>query len=1700
MFKYIFIPGFYLDTVSSDRTQLKDTRVTQQKVPEATVGKVLQEAEATMTPARVEEADRESEPSNPFHNHTPVLPSWNSPEMNSPRCIGFPVDALFLKSLGVASFNPTQPAPITDFDIVMHLANRVLFCSDVPSGLGVFENIQPPCASNSPSPPTTTTTTTHDGRTTLGCLSYVSKSSSLVAMPLQDSSYCSLLPYRTRALFTGKSLQAHLPESGPVTWIAALEDYIRNIAGHRLPWGYHAYSSDVLFDSGKYSLTTPSCAQIQASDGSGKFVTSVSRGLGAFTSAILLYDLLVWLEGDKSLQQDVLVHARQRGQWVGKWSIYEEFGDLVEWMSEFTEAGIGLLHVSESFTSGTPLPPHVEAAPTSLASWTKNMAAEYSTLCAGQRAITVTRNIMYLAFSIRVMFQEAQIAVPENIFEHLSPNRPKKRKGASAGLWDKDVYDLRNALLAALAISPLLALGPKDLSNTAPLPEELIINRKLFGNEETPAPIDDLERTFWLQLFKVVRGECSALQVVQKLTNEWRGNDWTKVLEGCHEHFKQGPIVPFSRDFSPVQASVLDPIPSSWAIPDISLISIVNRPPELSQAVVESPAIPKPAPSSARPETPQTGATNDGMGLTSQADGLPAPPSHPVQLVSTQLSTTDLPSYGVDPRAMPIPEVLEAVAGTPTVEAFQPSTPHTIMDGGAPGETPMPGVVGTDTNPPSPEMTPPPLPPTTYEENFPPPNSPKSNHDSSGGTSTLTTGEEASSKPPIGTPRPTFCALNRLGGESPFVSPLPSPVLPPVPIPLEFRVTPEDTRPPSHVVSPAPGALSHHTASASPVAPPDGSVSTSGAGSSGIAVVEPKTPTPKGTAASHEGKDCTAPAARKSERLDLAAKANAERRAAAAEALAEFYRRKKPTRRAHRTTQKTGEGSNGNNDRDAGLEEQDANGEDVKSDEGEGEEGDADGEDDEDSDQEEDVDGVGENDDDDDRENVGMRRKSSGRRGSDGHGDCNMSEDDSSEDEHGAVRRESVKPAKEGKGSSVENAIVIDDSDVIIIDDDEKDEEVTKRAEAKVLHQIRFSLKNSPLTPGKKLPLQIHARRPRYSDTRHDTFAIFSLDGTSHLCKPEVFVSSDYEAWCRLLRRAGTLYSDINLTGVRRPRFLDDPSRSALALITAHDFSRSLTQEVQMRFANRCIGIPGDQANGVFSDGDSLDKAFAGVDWTLRGLRKVHDMQNPVDIHDQTLQVIGENHQSRVRTGTLFDMFASTQLSPEKQKSLNSLDFPDPCAKVSATPYATDVRAAFRTYRDPGCPANMPTSDIRWMVVGTKGAHSYFHQDPRGEGSYLFVACGEKIMIIATPKDPSDFASTRAFSSDEFNVRELDLEKYDIEVVLLRPGDKLMLQPATLHAALTKEHCVLFGGHFLSVSTLARTVVGGVHTFFEPNVTNTDHPTTLSRIHSVIAFLHKTMALGERGPDDEGHIPTLDSVESLRDLLFVACGVELQNAICETSYQLCTDVVTLRLLQLRQESAQIGFDKHDISGMPYSIRLGAVYSRGRMQDLLRVVFQKVEVIDEAGQQIEDPMAALFVPMLAHFISALRDYYQASVKIPTNTLPDRHWWDRQIDWTTNRASKLWPTLAQELNRLEGREITNLIYNLPASEVRISRKLSQPSGERDAAKLFSAGMRMGDYAYFSVVMPSLVTNQVVLERERPAKKIQHQGSPQRSMGGP
>lgn len=142
-----------------------------------------------------------------------------------------------------------------------------------------------------------------------------------------------------------------------------------------------------------------------------------------------------------------------------------------------------------------------------------------------------------------------------------------------------------------------------------------------------------------------------------------------------------------------------------------------------------------------------------------------------------------------------------------------------------------------------------------------------------------------------------------------------------------------------------------------------------------------------------------------------------------------------------------------------------------------------------------------------------------------------------------------------------------------------------------------------------------------------------------------------------------------------------------------------------------------------------------------------------------------------VRQGTLRQMLESSRM--ENGKCLNAF-FPG-ITGTSSTPFSSDRYAWRQTEGLPFCheDSQYPTHDMRLGLAATKGTFHFWRLDSDGLGKYIDIMTGILWWIIARPRRSSKgFAKTTMYV-DGFDPECPNLHLWDLEAVVLKPGDKM---------------------------------------------------------------------------------------------------------------------------------------------------------------------------------------------------------------------------------------------------------------------------------------------------------------------------------------
>ncbi|KAH6885165.1 hypothetical protein BKA70DRAFT_1445247 [Coprinopsis sp. MPI-PUGE-AT-0042] len=360
------------------------------------------------------------------------------------------------------------------------------------------------------------------------------------------------------------------------------------------------------------------------------------------------------------------------------------------------------------------------------------------------------------------------------------------------------------------------------------------------------------------------------------------------------------------------------------------------------------------------------------------------------------------------------------------------------------------------------------------------------------------------------------------------------------------------------------------------------------------------------------------------------------------------------------------------------------------------------------------------------------------------------------------------------------------------------------------------------------------------------------------------------------------------------PPFKANPSLSSFVCKTEAEFRGDIPRDVQKILAGQNIVLSG----------------YPGVrlDFNPHGLEYLEvQMDTFVDVQDQSVPAVDGNFQSRVRTGTLDDLYRSSQAEHDFKKSLNALYFPLRNAAVT--------------------PA------------------------PRGEGTWVHVASGEKLWVVAEPRDPAAIFSTTIWRGKEVELADLDPSVWKVEAILLRAGDMLT--------------AICFGGHFLAFSCISRTVVSGFHTFFRGHIiTNTDHPTIQYRMNMMACYLYKTLVLGDQVSTDDNWLPDI----LCREDLIEPVGLSRTKQSLMGSNGEGLDPIK-------------GLERHDLSATPHDLR---VQNQGIVEEVRDVLFYPI-------------LAQMLYSLPHYFMHAFGDRTPGDPGVPRFDLFESQLWWVMLRW-------------------------------------------------------------------------------------------------------
>ncbi|KAA1477825.1 hypothetical protein DENSPDRAFT_624538 [Dentipellis sp. KUC8613] len=189
-------------------------------------------------------------------------------------------------------------------------------------------------------------------------------------------------------------------------------------------------------------------------------------------------------------------------------------------------------------------------------------------------------------------------------------------------------------------------------------------------------------------------------------------------------------------------------------------------------------------------------------------------------------------------------------------------------------------------------------------------------------------------------------------------------------------------------------------------------------------------------------------------------------------------------------------------------------------------------------------------------------------------------------------------------------------------------------------------------------------------------------------------------------------------------------------------------------------------------------------------------------------------------------------------------------------------------------------SDLSWATMASRHSISDVHMDTDGLATVSRPLVGRKLWVILTPTSPT--ARSEMSRIDRFidvSLYDLDLTQYDVEAILLGPGQVFYQRPNQLHWVYGVDPTIVYGRHFYPASSLDDSLYGQVHTQLVGDIlTNASHP----RVRPILAdfmILWYNNLTQERDRPEQASIPHLHKSEELKTFIAVSNAVVFSHTL-----------------------------------------------------------------------------------------------------------------------------------------------------------------------------------------------------------------------------
>ncbi|KAK1222948.1 hypothetical protein PQX77_014184 [Marasmius sp. AFHP31] len=342
--------------------------------------------------------------------------------------------------------------------------------------------------------------------------------------------------------------------------------------------------------------------------------------------------------------------------------------------------------------------------------------------------------------------------------------------------------------------------------------------------------------------------------------------------------------------------------------------------------------------------------------------------------------------------------------------------------------------------------------------------------------------------------------------------------------------------------------------------------------------------------------------------------------------------------------------------------------------------------------------------------------------------------------------------------------------------------------------------------------------------------------------------------------------------------------RKCVTTFTFSEYQEESVVDLQRTFRTQPIVISG------------VPKFRANSKWDETSLSRLGCLKTLRQAHDASITIKKDPNDAIIKAS--LSVALKEAVNVNSAKPLNFVDIPGHGETLLPGDMSTDALAVKHTLFDLSL-YNSSSPNFSWHIVSTKDAYSPIHMDAQGTATMLMVEVGAKLVFMLVPKSSDhpviskiSYSLDIGMSTDDVPIRRLAQRiNYDVQGVLLMPGDVLLMPPATYHIVFTLEPSICNGRHFFSSSTIRQTCWALFHTLVLGNaITNDDHTISRGVVVRLLGFWHQLLV----GKDwsfvvdkDFGHTPDWSSMEGAVDFLTIACVVELGPALWSESY--CDD-------------------------------------------------------------------------------------------------------------------------------------------------------------------------------------------------------------------